>query len=222
MDKILPNTYRLLCNLFDDYERTILSEIENELRKNPINYDLKILWKLDRSIGGIGAYSMPADPVLNPMPGGIGRTIYRPLQYARENMEISNINHNSRYVIQNVGLHLEGLVKYVIRQERIIKITPSSKVTLGQAIRKLNPNKYEKKYFDNLTDILELYNLSKHGLNNDKKRQRTFTPMDAIIFYLSSRKIGNKLLENHLKDLYKEIDKYIDRLIINRIESTIT
>ncbi len=215
MDPILLDTYQLLNNLFDEDEIAVLKEIEDEITSNPVHYVIDKLWGLDRNIGGIGAYSMPANPVRNPLPRGIGRTIYRPLQYARANIEINNINDHSRYAIQNVGLHLEGLVKYIVKKERMIGIMPSSKMTLGQAINKLHTKNHDERNLTNLKYILGIYNMSKHGVNNDENRQRTFTPMDAIIFYLSSRKIGNSLLTNYREDLYMEIENYIDRLDIN-------
>lgn len=215
MDLILSDTNQLLNNLFDDTEKEILKEIEEEIIRNPVSYNIEKLWVLDKRIGGIGAYSMPVNPVINPLPGGIGRIIYRPLQYARSNMEINNINDNARYAIQNVGLHLEGLVRYILKEDRIIKVMPSSKMTLGQGINKLQKYNFDNNIFINLNHILSIYNLAKHGLNIDEKRQRTFTPMDTIIFYLSSRKIGNSLLTNYKEDLYLELTIYLDRLDIN-------
>src|SRR5665647_3764353 len=138
VDPILSDSNQLLTNLFDDREKAILKEIEEEIINKPVFYDIEKLWILDKNIGGIGAYSMPANPVRNPLPGGIGRTIYRPLQYARANIEINNINDHARYAIQNVGLHLEGLVKYIVKKERTLGLMPPSKMTLGQGINKLH------------------------------------------------------------------------------------
>lgn len=47
-----------------------------------------ILWKEDQRIGGIGGYCMPQNPVKNPFPSGIKRELYRPLQYARAEIDI--------------------------------------------------------------------------------------------------------------------------------------
>ena len=89
-------------------------------------------------------------------------------------------------------------------------------MTLGQAIKKLNKVKYSEKVFKSLEFILKIYNRSKHEIENDQNRLRTFTPLDAIIFYLASRKIGNELLINHKNDLYKEMSEYIYRLDISQ------
>jgi len=118
---ILDETRFLYNQHFNDKEKKILYEIEDELNKELSEYDLSLLWSYDAAIGKIGAYSMPANPTLNPFPGGIARKIYRPLQYARAAMDIMDINMRPRNIIRDIGLHFEGLTRYILKKETRLK-----------------------------------------------------------------------------------------------------
>lgn len=217
MIKILEDSEYLLIKLYSDEEREILSQIENELKKPPAEYELDVLWEYDLKIGGIGAYSMPANPIHNPFPCGIARTIFRPLQYARAQMDIEDINKRPRYIIHDVGLHFEGLAKYILKRKSKLGSVRNRKATLGKALHYLHKTEViEDDLFESCKRIIDIYNISKHEVNQDLNKNRTFSPMDAIIFYLTIRKIGNILLEPYLEELFQEIGTDLNRISISR------
>ena len=56
---------------------------------------------MDKEIDGIGGYGMPSDPKKNPFPSGEYRELFRPLQYARSEIEVTTVHFHSRYVVMN-------------------------------------------------------------------------------------------------------------------------
>lgn len=223
MKELLPEVKTLFDNNFNKNEKKIIRNIHSEIVKNPITYELDELWKLDREIGELGGYSMSANPTINPFPGGIGRTLFRPLQYARCDIEICDIYHNGRYAIQNIGLHLEAVTKYILSSNGIFGKFINRNITLGKAIHKIDSKKIiEKELANNLYTLVLVYNRSKHTINLDENRSRLFSPSDVIVFYLISRKCSNQLLKPYYPRIYSELGTWINRVDINRGPSNIS
>ena len=199
---------------FEENELLILDKIEIELDKNPADYDLSLLWSYDATIGKIGAYSMPADPKRNPFPGGVARVIYRPLQYARAQMDIMDINMRPRNIIRDVGLHFEGLAKYILKKETRFKSVIYRKATLGKALHLLKKESImDTNTFESCKKVIQIYNISKHNISMEEDKASSFVPMDAVIFYLVVRKIGNKLISPYFDELCREIGSDIERVL---------
>jgi hypothetical protein len=205
-------------NYLNQYERELINSLESEIIKDSRNYNLSRLWEYDSIIGGIGAYSMPADPTKNPFKGGCSREIFRPLQYARCNMEILNIAYTTRNIIRDIGLHLEFVLKYILKWNSSLGSIRFNKLTLGG----LNQKLYEKSLIDDdnydlLKNVVKIYNDSKHSINMDIERDSSFTIGDAIIFYIVSRRIATSLLEPYYTRIYKEMThiEIINRFYIN-------
>lgn len=72
-----------------------------------------------------------------PFPGGEYRRLFRPLQYARSEIDISNIHMHSKYVVFNSGLHLEGVVRLLLSKYKIFGSIRYMNSTLGNATKAL-------------------------------------------------------------------------------------
>ncbi|MDD4781132.1 MAG: hypothetical protein PHT02_11115 [Tissierellia bacterium] len=159
------------------------------------NYKTDNLWIADQKIGGIGAYAMPPNPVINPFPVGIERSLYRPLQYARADINICDIRTTARYIIQSCGIHLECVCRLVLSTYKTSSNLRYHNTTLGKAIQLIKGlNAIESNNIVALEGFVKIYNLSKHEINQDENRERLFNAYEAIATYYSARILGVHLL----------------------------
>lgn len=157
---------------------------------------LKSLWAYDQCIGGIGGYSMPSNPIYNPYPGGEYRELFRPLQYARSDMEhdLYYYNHH-RNIVMMSGMHLEGALRVVLKTKRLFGTVKFSNATLGRAAKEINKmNILSPEVISGLYAFVGLYNQSKHDVNHNEERVKLFHLSDAIVSYLTARIIGVAIL----------------------------
>ena len=195
MKRAMPESVVLYNSILSKEQRYMVDEILEEINTNIKSYSTKLLWEVDKGIGGIGGYCMPCDPKLNPYPGGEYRLLFRPLQYARSEIDVSNIHMHSRYVITNSGLHLEGVTRLVLSKYSLFGNLRYMNITLGNATKVLEKEKsIQLDLIEGLYLFVKLYNKSKHEVNHDDSRERLFAPSDAIVGYLSARIMGYKLL----------------------------
>ena len=165
------------------------------LREKKEKYNTDNLWITDQKIGGIGAYAMPADPVKNPFPGGIERSLYRPLQYARSDIDICDIRVHARYIVQNCGMHLEAVCRLILKNYKVFGDLRFHNTTLGKAIQSIKGlNILDNNIIIALDNFVKVYNLSKHEVNQDESRERLFNAHEAVIAYFSARVLGVYLL----------------------------
>jgi len=219
-EKLLPESEELLnlllnVRLSNAEQVTIIEHSLNEIEENPRNYDISEFWEMDKHIGGIGGYCMPFDPRCNPFPSGVTRELFRPLQYAASEIEINkNIKNNARYAVQSSGQHLEAAAKYkIIEITTFLYFASYKKFTLGQSIGFLKKkNALPVNIIKSLSLFVRIYNLSKHGVNQEETRERLFSPADALVAYTSSRMLGKEILKPYYSKILKEISKYINRL----------
>ncbi|MBM7581129.1 hypothetical protein [Jeotgalibacillus terrae] len=208
MDRALVESKWLYNNLLNDYQRQVIRETITEIDEKDEQYSLENFWEVDKDIGGMGGYNLPKNPVSNPFPFGIKRSIFRPLQYAASEMELRDIRYGARHVIQYVGMHLEATTKYyLIVNQKLGKLRHYNS-TLGKVVRKLD----QLKLLDDMTIkslyvFIKIYNKSKHEINMDKTRERLFTVSDALVLYLTARILGQKIL---LQIDSKELDSSIE------------
>jgi len=126
----LPESKELLKLLLNNKQIEIIEKAIKEIKENPENYDIENFWEMDRAIGGIGGYCMSLNPVVNPFSAGIGRELFRPLQYAATNIERNkDIFNTAKYVVQHSGQHLEAGTKFLIKKKN----------------SGFNPNRYKKR-----------------------------------------------------------------------------
>jgi len=216
-DEILPESKELLNVILTKEQKEVIEWAFKEIKEYPESYNIDFFWKLDASIGGIGGYCMPFDPTRNPFPAGIGRSLFRPLQYAASDIEVGkDIYFHARHAVQDAGLHLEMVSGFALYRadNKIGKfILQFKKLTLGQFINELTKRKILQQHLiEPLKLFVELYNKSKHEVNQDEGRERLFSPADALIAYTSARILGKELLKPYYPEILKSISKYLDRL----------
>jgi len=116
--KALPESTELAALLFDAEKQRIVDRAADEVDKKPGTYDLSFFWRVDSSIGGVGGYCMPFNAVFNPFPSGIGRTLFRPIQYAAADIECNkrlwNNYRSAKSAVNDAGQHLEAVTRYVL------------------------------------------------------------------------------------------------------------
>lgn len=118
-------THEPLIYLFDsvldnDIQKCINDFISLEVEQKE-KYETDKLWIVDQKIGGIGDYAMPSNPIVNPFPGGIERSFYRPLQYARCNIDIRDIRFRARYIVQSCCMYLETVCRLVLKRYKVFR-----------------------------------------------------------------------------------------------------
>lgn len=194
MDDMLKETRWLYNNLLEKHQKYVVDEVLSKMHNNMHEDILYNFWRIDEEIGGIGGYNMPKNPVMNPFPGGDDRSLYRPLQYAACELE-RDLSYGSRYVVQFSGMHLEAAVRTYVNSQRRIKFLPNFHSTLGKLVHEIDRKQtFDVTTIQSLFQFVKMFNLSKHEVNQDESRTRLFSEADAMIAYLSSRKLGNKLL----------------------------
>ncbi|WML51693.1 hypothetical protein RCG17_19980 [Neobacillus sp. PS3-12] len=191
----LQDTKNLFDSIFSHKQKQQVVDILKEINENINEYKTDFLWGFDKEIGGIGGYCLPCDPKLNPYPAGEYRKLFRPLQYARSEIEIINVHFHSRYTVIYSGMHLEEVVRIVLKRKKILGIRYFNS-TLGKAAHILSKEQSIPRFLiDGLFYFVKNYNLSKHEVNMDEERERLFIADDAIICYLAARIIGHELLK---------------------------
>ena len=199
-------------------QKHIIETATRETSDRPDTYNLDSFWALDSSIGGIGGYCMPFDPTNNPFPAGTGRTLFRPLQYAAANIEwnkgLVSGYMNTRSAVEFSGMHLENVTKYVIeRSAPVLYATKYRKSTLGHCVDFLEQT--ERIPHDSIGALrlcTDLYNMSKHDVNQNEDRERLFSPGDALISYVSARILGVELLRSYYPAILQDLTPYMGRL----------
>ena len=203
MDRALDDSRWLYTHVLNEQQRQIVRETIIEIDEKDKNYSLEKFWDADKKIGGLGGYNLPKNPINNPFPYGIKRSIFRPLQYAASEMDIRDIRYGARYIVQYAGMHLEATTKfYLIMNLRLGKLR-NYNATLGKVVHKLDQLKLlGEKTIEGLFVFIRLYNKSKHEVNMDRTRERLFSVSDALVVYLAARILGKRiLLEIHPKEL---------------------
>lgn len=193
---MLEATTKIYDNFFDDNEKREINTIIGELKQK--NYNTDKLWEFDQRIGGIGGYCMPINPTVCHFQGTEVRNVYRGYQYARTKVDICDISIFSRDMIRDCGAELEDLLQLLLSKKIIFKLAELFGKTkpLGGLIYEIEKRKLLPiEIIEELRLMLPNYNISKHEINIDEERERTFLPEDAIIYYLACRKIGIKVLK---------------------------
>lgn len=182
-DTVFPENLKIVITTF-------IEEISLEDK-----YSCKDLWIADQMLGGIGGYCMPANPVSNPYPSGQKRTLYRPLQYARSEMEICDVRMHARYVVQMCGMHLESVCRLYLQNRKTLGSLRFGNTTLGKAVQHMQSmQEMDSAIIDGLFAFVGVYNRSKHEINQDDSRERLFNAYDAVVGYYSARILGLAIL----------------------------
>lgn len=183
-DTILPENFKIAITTF----------IEDVVSLED-KYSCKELWIADQMLGGIGGYCMPANPVSNPYPSGQKRALYRPLQYARSEIEICDVQMHARYTIQMCGMHLESVCRFYLQNRKKLGSLHFRNTTLGKAVQQMQSMKeIDSSTIDSLFAYVDVYNRSKHEINQDDSREHLFNAYDAVVGYYSARILGLDIL----------------------------
>lgn len=193
-------SHKELINLYDKlFDKDVKEGISEFLRQDFDNKDRKyktdMLWKIDALIGGVGGYCLPSSSLRNPYPAGIERELYRPLQYAKEEIDFGHSRVNARYIIDMCGMHLEAACRLLLMNS-ILDEFRFSNCTLGKAVHRIDKKKMlDDNIIQALYDFIQIYNRSKHEVNQDETRERLFSTDDAIVVYFATRILGVNILQ---------------------------
>lgn len=193
-------SHKELINLYDKlFHKDVKEGISEFLRQDFDNKDRKyktyMLWKIDALIGGVGGYCLPSSSSRNPYPAGIERELYRPLQYAKEEIDFGYSRVNARYIIDMCGMHLEAACRLLLMNS-ILDEFRFSNCTLGKAVHRIDKKKMlDDNIIQALYDFVQIYNRSKHEVNQDETRERLFSTDDAIVVYFATRILGVNILQ---------------------------
>ena len=193
-------SHKELINLYDKlFDKDVKEGISEFLRQDFDNKDRKyktdMLWKIDALIGGVGGYCLPSSSLRNPYPAGIERELYRPLQYAKEEIDFGYSRVNARYIIDVCGMHLEAACRLLLMNS-ILDEFRFSNCTLGKAVHRIDKKKMlDDNIIQALYDFIQIYNRSKHEVNQDETRERLFSTDDAIVVYFATRILGVNILQ---------------------------
>lgn len=193
-------SHKELINLYDKlFDKDVKEGISEFLRQDFDNKDRKyktdMLWKIDALIGGVGGCCLPSSSSRNPYPAGIERELYRPLQYAKEEIDFGYSRVNARYIIDMCGMHLEAACRLLLMNS-ILDEFRFSNCTLGKAVHRIDKKKMlDDNIIQALYDFIQIYNRSKHEVNQDETRERLFSTDDAIVVYFATRILGVNILQ---------------------------
>lgn len=192
--------HRELRYIFDKFFteelKNCIKQFIKDVEVSGKEYSTTNLWIQDQMIGGIGGYCMPSEPVKNPFPAGIERELYRPLQYARSEIEIIDVRVHPRHVIHMSGMHLEVVCRLFLKNTANFGQFRFSNITLGKAVHKISDmNVIDDGIIDIMQKFVPVFNRAKHDVNQDESRDRLFSAYDAVVAYFTARLIGVALLQ---------------------------
>jgi hypothetical protein len=196
MRDALSETLWLYSKLLDEEQKIAITNTLVNIEEENNDYSLSEYWKMDEAIGGIGGYCLPKNAVHNPFPYGIKRSLFRPLQYAASEMDIRDIRNTSRYVVLYSGMHLEASLRFFLMINTTFGKIRYYNSTLGKIVRRVEQlHVFDEQIIAGYYNFIQLYNKSKHEINQFKNRHRLFAPADALVSYTSARILGNEVLK---------------------------
>ena len=200
----------LYNKLFDEAVKEGINEfLRQDFDNKDEKYKTDMLWEIDALIGGVGGYCLPSSSSNNPYPAGIERELYRPLQYAKEEIDLGYGRVNARYIIDMCGMHLEAACRLLVMNS-VLDEFRFSNCTLGKAVHRIEKKKLlDGNVIQALYDFVQIYNRSKHEVNQDETRERLFSTDDAIVVYFATRILGVSILQKlRREESFKVYDIY--------------
>ena len=86
----------LYNKLFDEAVKEGINEfLRQDFDNKDEKYKTDMLWEIDALIRGVGGYCLPSSSSKNPYPAWIERELYRPLQYAKEEIDLGYAQEQS-------------------------------------------------------------------------------------------------------------------------------
>lgn len=186
----------LYNKLFDEAVKEGINEfLRQDFDNKDEKYKTDMLWEIDALIGGVCGYCLPSSSSKNPYPAWIERELYRPLQYAKEEIDLGYGRVNARYIIDMCGMHLEAACRLLVMNS-VLDEFRFSNCTLGKAVHRIEKKKLlDGNVIQALYDFVQIYNRSKHEVNQDETRERLFSTDDALVAYFATRILGVSILQ---------------------------
>ena len=176
MYECTPETEMLASLLLDKHSQETLGIIVSDIQRN-LNYDTKRLWELQEVL-------VPCHPH-----NSIDKFMI-PLQCARDEIEICNINYNCTYVVLYCSKYLEEIIRFFLSVLHPVMRLKYKITSLGGLIKKLESHEFiPKTLFQASEQIYKIYSRCVDNPDIDLK------PKDAVTIYLCSIIIGCRLLE---------------------------
>ena len=200
----------LYNKLFDEAVKEGINEfLRQDFDNKDEKYKTDMLWEIDALIGGVGGYCLPSSSSNNPYPAGMERELYRPLQYTKEEIDLGYGRVNARYIIDMCGMHLEAACRLLVMNS-VLDEFRFSNCTLGKAVHRIEKKKLlDGNVIQALYDFVQIYNRSKHEVNQDETRERLFSTDDAIVVYFATRILGVSILQKlRREESFKVYDIY--------------
>lgn len=93
----------------------------------------------------------------------MGRNLFRPLQYARAEIDLRNINYTARYIVHYSGMHLEAAARLILKNAKTFGMLLYGNTTLGKATRNMEKlDILDSSVIEALYNFIPLFNKSKH------------------------------------------------------------
>ncbi|WP_163191884.1 hypothetical protein [Clostridium thermarum] len=176
MPKCYPETKLIASLILDKHFLDTLNNIANGIEKN-INYDVSMLWNLQEQL-------IPYHPHHSI------KNFMTPIQCAKDEIEICNINYNSTYVILYCSKYLEEIIRYFLSMLRPVMKFKYRLLSFGNLIKKLENYDFLPKAI--VEALNQIYILNSRA---QSEQEAQFKAMDAITVYICSLIIGCRLLE---------------------------
>ncbi len=194
MKTAMPEIQNLAETILSVKQIELIQSTLDNIKNNPKAYSIYEFNKLDESVGGVGGYCLPINPIYNPFPHNFIREVFRPLQYAYSDIFYGIINH-SRFSVWMSGLHLESTVRIILKSKCFLGNLRYYNTTLGKAVFKLKQlNILPDSTIQALFAFIPVLNKAKHDINMDDSRARLFLPSDALFSYIIARILGLELI----------------------------
>jgi hypothetical protein len=191
MTKCYPETKFIASLFLDKRSLDILDSIIEEIEKH-IDYDVNMLWNLQANL----IPYHPHDSIKNFM---------TPIQCAKDEIEICNINYSSTYVILYCSKYLEEIIRYFLSMLHPVMKLKYKICSFGSLIKKLEDYDFLPKAI--IEGLEKIYNLNLKSLG---EQDPDFKPKDAVTIYICSLIIGCRLLEISDQQLKLSESKCLD------------
>lgn len=197
----LPESEKLSRLLLKTEHVEIIDRLVTEIQSNG-NYDTSPLYELDRSFDFLLNDDTAMDKITEGYPYHHENTIYTPLQYAREEIEICNINYTGAYVVKYSFMHLEAAARYFLKNNYPLRRFFLSNISLESSLKNLTSlNTLPENIIEGYKIFISLHNKSLKDIDENRSSAFITSPKDALISYFSARIIGLTTLKySHAKE----------------------
>jgi hypothetical protein len=190
MNSILFEIEKLSKLFISQENMKIIEDMASEIIINK-NYNTEPLWALDANLNDIADLSCNFKDNSSHYPYDDEQAIYAPLQYARDEIEICNVSYSARYVIMYSLMHLEAIIRYILKNNYAFGKVRFRSIPLNRGIFKLEDLKLLPDY---LIEGYHQFGELSIKFQKEANNPEFFSARDALILYTSARVLGLKTL----------------------------